>query len=52
MREGRVHAGIVIIVQQRWTPGEIIRRMRRLSDNRTPADMRNWVEFLSDWGEE
>jgi hypothetical protein len=47
----RSHAGIVLIPQQQWGVGEIIRRMARLADSMTSQEMVNRLEYLSDWGE-
>ncbi len=45
------HAGI-IIVQNRLSVGEQLRRLARLAATRTPEQMRNRLEFLNDWGED
>ncbi len=47
----REHAGIIIILQQHYSIGEQIRRLQRLLEAKSAAEMRNWVEFLSDWGD-
>lgn len=46
----RHHAGIVVVLQQHYSPGEQIRRFERLLKARSAGEMRDWVEFLSDWG--
>ena len=46
------HAGIAIITQQRWSAGERLRRLLRLARAYTPEEMRNRIEFLSDWGDD
>jgi predicted nuclease of predicted toxin-antitoxin system len=43
---GTVHAGIVFYRQGRYTAGEMIRRLVRLWEQRTPEEMQNHVEFL------
>lgn len=52
MDEGRHHAGILLIKQQRWSVGEVLRRLERLLDARSADDMVDRLEWLSDWGEE
>jgi hypothetical protein len=49
LSRGETHAGIIIAPQQRYSVGEQMRRLLRLLAARTPADMRNHVEFLSHW---
>ena len=49
---GESHAGIVIIAQQRWGPGERIRRLLRLATAFSPDEMKNRLEFLSDWDDD
>jgi hypothetical protein len=44
---GRTHAGIVVIHQQRYSVGEVIRRLLRLVGTRTPDEMRNRLDYLS-----
>jgi hypothetical protein len=46
---GTPHAGIVLARQQRYSVGELARRLLRLSAARTPEQMRNQIEFLSAW---
>ena len=41
------HLGI--IVSDQLEIGIVIRRLLRLLDARSAADMRNWLEFLSNW---
>jgi hypothetical protein len=41
------HAGI--IVSDQLEISVVIRRLLRLLDGRTAEDMRNWLEFLSNW---
>ncbi len=51
-REGRVHAGIILVVQQRYGVGEKLRRLTSLATNVTPDDMRGQIQYLNDWGDE
>ena len=50
MRENRHHGGIVLVSQQRFGVGEILRRLHRLTTTREPDDMVDRLEFLNDWG--
>lgn len=45
--QGRSHFGVLIIPQQRYSTGEIVRRMLRLSSSR--FDMRNGLYYLSNF---
>lgn len=49
MQDGRNHAGIIFIAQQRFGVGEQLRRILKLVSARTAEAMRNQVEFLSAW---
>jgi len=40
---------MILAPQQRFSVGEQLRRILRLRASVTIADMRNRVEFLSDW---
>ena len=51
MASGRFHAGMILAQQQRHSVGDQLRRLVRLLGNRTAEEMRNWLEFLSTWGE-
>ena len=44
------HAGIVVSRQQRYSVGEQMRRLLKLIATKTADEMRNQLEFLSDWG--
>ena len=46
----REHAGLILASQQRFSVGEQLRRILRLRTSRTMVEMRNRVEFLSNWG--
>ena len=49
LREGKTHAGIIIITQQRHSIGEQISRLLRLIAAKSAEDMQNSIEFLSGW---
>jgi hypothetical protein len=44
---GRHHAGIIISAQ--LPVGVILRRLLRLLNARSDAEMRDWLEYLSNW---
>ena len=47
---GKQHAGIILARQQRYSVGEQMRRLLKLIGARSVDEMRNRLEFLSDWG--
>jgi Domain of unknown function (DUF5615) len=47
---GNHHAGLIVALQQRYRVGEQMRRLLRLIADKSVADMRDNVEFLSTWG--
>ena len=47
---GKMHAGIVLAQQQRYTIGEHMRRLLKLIATRSQEEMVNQMEFLSAWG--
>lgn len=49
LRRKRHHAGLIIGDQQAVAVGEEMRRLLRISEARTAADMRDTLEFLSNW---
>ncbi len=49
MAAGRVHSGIILAQQKRYSIGEQIRRLVRLIGSLTAEAMRNREEFLSGW---
>jgi DNA-binding transcriptional MerR regulator len=51
LTEGREHAGIVLAKQQHYSVGEQMRRLLKLIGTKAAEEMRNQIEFLSDWGE-
>ena len=50
LSQGKTHAGIILAAQQRYSVGERIRRLQKLIAARSAEEMRNRLEFLSDWG--
>jgi hypothetical protein len=49
LRQGRPHAGIIIGDQQTTSIGEELRRLTRICDAKTADEMKNNLEFLSQW---
>ena len=49
MATDRVHCGIILARQKRYSVGEQIRRLIRLMGSLTEDAMRNREEFLSQW---
>ena len=49
MATGRVHCGIILAQQKRYSIGEQIRRLIRLIGSLTDQAMKNREEFLSRW---
>jgi hypothetical protein len=49
LAEGRTHAGIILMPQQRHNLGERIRRLATLVATMSGESMRNRAEFLSNW---
>lgn len=49
MALGRAHSGIIIVPQQRYSPGEIVRRLARVLSSLSLEEFENRVEFLSNW---
>ena len=47
LEKGQEHAGIV--VSDQLQVGVMLRRLLKLLDARDSAEMRNWLEFLSNW---
>lgn len=50
LAEGEVHAGMILAPQQRYSIGEQMRRVLRISHELSAEQMRNRAEFLSSWG--
>ena len=51
LAQDRTHAGIVLARQQHYSVGEQMRRLLRLVATKSVEEMRNQIEFLSDWDE-
>ncbi len=49
LSDGIQHAGIILVAQQKWGPGEMARRIIRLLAGVPGGDMRSRMEFLSNW---
>jgi hypothetical protein len=49
LTRGQSHAGIVVCQQQRYSVGEQMRRLLNLIAAKTAEEMRDQLEFLSDW---
>ncbi len=47
--QGLIHAGIVVASQQRFSLGQELRALMRLIGGLSVAEMRNRIEFLSQW---
>ncbi|MBE0608929.1 MAG: DUF5615 family PIN-like protein [Dehalococcoidia bacterium] len=47
--ERRSHARIIILTQQRYSPGEQLRRLSLLLAQRSSQEMHGRVEFLTSW---
>jgi len=50
LRQGRHHAGIILVNDQRLPVGEQARRLLRLATSLSPEDMADRIEFLGAWG--
>jgi hypothetical protein len=50
LTQGRSHAGIVLAKQQVYSVGEQMRRLLRLVGAKSAEEMKDGIEFLSDWG--
>jgi hypothetical protein len=49
LEQGRSHSGIVAIQQDQFSAGEKTRRLLRLMSAHPGEEMRNRLEFLSNW---
>ncbi len=49
MRSGQNHAGIILVLQQRYSIGEQTHRLLRLIKTLSAEEMENRLEFLSAW---
>ena len=52
LAQGKSHAGMILAPQQRYSVGEQMRRLLKLINNKSAAEMSNSVEFLQAWGKE
>ncbi len=50
INRGKDHAGIILVRQQQFSVGEYVRRIQILLEQRSSAEMKNQIEFLSGWG--
>jgi len=50
LTQERSHAGIVLAKQQVYSVGEQMRRLLRLVGAKPAEEMKDGIEFLSDWG--
>ena len=48
--QGRDHAGIIFGPQERYDVGEQLRRLLVLIRSKSAEEMKNDIEFLSNWG--
>ncbi|BBD59078.1 hypothetical protein NIES2109_18570 [Nostoc sp. HK-01] len=46
------HAGMILVQQQRYSVGELMRGILRLITAKSAAEMQNQVEFLTTWIDE
>lgn len=49
LNRGRSHAGVILARQQRYSVGEQMRRLLKLTAARSAEAMKDAVEFLSAW---
>ena len=47
--QGRSHAGIVLAQQQRFSVGEQLRRLLKITATLSSEDIRDRLEFLGSW---
>ncbi|BAY29452.1 hypothetical protein NIES2107_12950 [Nostoc carneum NIES-2107] len=52
LSEEQSHAGMILVQQQRYSVGELMRGILRLIAAKSAAEMQNQVVFLSTWIEE
>lgn len=50
LAEGKSHAGMILARQQGYSVGEMMRRLLKLIAAKASEEMKDQVEFLSDWG--
>jgi predicted nuclease of predicted toxin-antitoxin system len=51
LTQGRPHAGIIFMRQQRHSVGQQMRALLKLIATRPAEAMSNWIEFLSAWAD-
>ena len=49
LTQEQTHSGMILVQQQRYSIGELMRGILRLMATKSAEDMENQVEFLSDW---
>ncbi len=49
LEQGKIHAGIIFVSQQRYSIGEQIRRLLNLISKKSAEEIQCQVEFLSAW---
>ncbi len=49
LSQNKIHAGIILASQQRYSIGDQIRYLLKLLNARSAEKMQNRLEFLSDW---
>lgn len=49
LAQGKPHAGIILIHQQRFSINQQVVRLLRLIETKSAAEMQNDIEFLSNW---
>ena len=50
LAEGKHHAGIIVLTQQRYSAGEQVRRLEVMQRELSATDFIDRLEFLSNWG--
>jgi len=50
LAQGKSHAGIILVRQQRYSVGEQMRRLLKLVAAQSAEEMKDSVEFLHAWG--
>jgi hypothetical protein len=50
LMQNKIHSGIILAQQQRFSVGEQMRRLLRIAAAKSAEEMQNSVEFLSNWG--
>jgi hypothetical protein len=50
LAQGKHHAGIIVMTQQRYSTGEQVRRLEAMQRELSSSDFIDRLEFLSNWG--